>query len=181
MVDPIDGTVNYLYGIPSYAVSVAAVVGDPSTAGGWRPVAGAVVNPVTGEVFHARLGGGAHVAGGRGVPAQGQRLAVSGVTTLGQALTGTGFGYTPEARRGRGPSRRRAAGHARHPPHRQRGPRPLCGGRGHPRLLLRAGLNPWDMAAAWLVVTEAGGLVTGLAGRAGRRDGRAGRACTPSC
>ena len=45
VVDPIDGTVNYLYGIPSYAVSVAAVVGDPTTPGAWRPVAGAVVNP----------------------------------------------------------------------------------------------------------------------------------------
>ena len=33
---------------------------------------------------------------------------------------------------------------------------------GHPGRLLRAGLNPWDLAAGWLVVTEAGGLVTGL-------------------
>ena len=39
LVDPIDGTVNYLYGIPVYAVSVAAVVGDTTTPGAWRPVA----------------------------------------------------------------------------------------------------------------------------------------------
>ncbi len=48
LVDPIDGTVNYLYGIPAYCVSVAAVTGDASVPGGWRPVAGAVCNPSTG-------------------------------------------------------------------------------------------------------------------------------------
>lgn len=57
MIDPIDGTVNYLYGIPAYAVSVAAVVGDPSVPGGWRPFAGAVYNPVTDEALR-RSGGG---------------------------------------------------------------------------------------------------------------------------
>lgn len=56
VVDPIDGTVNYLYGIPAYAVSVAAVVGDPDVPGAWRPVAGAVVEPVTGEAHVAHLG-----------------------------------------------------------------------------------------------------------------------------
>ena len=44
VVDPIDGTVNYLYGIPAYAVSVAVVVGDPTVPGAWETVAGAVVN-----------------------------------------------------------------------------------------------------------------------------------------
>ena len=58
VVDPIDGTVNYLFGIPHYAVSVAAVVGDPSAPDGWWPVAGAVLEPVSGELFHAHLGGG---------------------------------------------------------------------------------------------------------------------------
>src|SRR5512132_4302392 len=57
VVDPIDGTVNYLYEIPSYAVSLAAVVGDPAVPGGWRPVAAAVADPALGEVFHAREGG----------------------------------------------------------------------------------------------------------------------------
>lgn len=59
VLDPIDGTVNYLYDIPAYAVSVAVVVGDPTTDGAWRAVAAAVINPKVGEVFHARLGGGA--------------------------------------------------------------------------------------------------------------------------
>jgi myo-inositol-1(or 4)-monophosphatase len=61
VIDPIDGTVNYLYEIPAYCVSVAAVIGDPATVGQWRPVAGAVCNPLTAETFHSRLGGGARV------------------------------------------------------------------------------------------------------------------------
>ncbi|WP_327152680.1 inositol monophosphatase family protein, partial [Nostocoides japonicum] len=59
VVDPIDGTVNYLYDIPAYAVSVAAVTGDPTTPGAWRPVAGVVAAPASGEVFRATLGEGA--------------------------------------------------------------------------------------------------------------------------
>src|SRR5699024_716017 len=82
VVDPIDGTVNYLYGVPAYAVSVAAVLGDPSSPGGWRPVAGAVVNPVTGERYTASLGGGAHRAIGEG---EARRLQVGG-PELGLAL-----------------------------------------------------------------------------------------------
>ena len=42
VIDPIDGTVNYLYGLPAYAVSVAVVTGDPRVPGGWQPVAGCV-------------------------------------------------------------------------------------------------------------------------------------------
>ena len=48
VVDPIDGTTNYLYRLPFYAVSVAAVEGDPSVWGAWRPLAGAVVAPALG-------------------------------------------------------------------------------------------------------------------------------------
>ncbi len=56
VVDPIDGTVNYAYGIPAWAVSIAAVEGsaDPAT---WTALAGAVFNPVTGELFRASRGG----------------------------------------------------------------------------------------------------------------------------
>ena len=61
VVDPIDGTVNYVYGIPAFAVSVAAVTGDATRPGAWRAVAGAVLNPVTGELFHAHRGGGARL------------------------------------------------------------------------------------------------------------------------
>ena len=96
VVDPIDGTVNYLYGIPAYAVSVAAVVGDPAVPGEWTPVAGAVVDPERGRTFRARLGGGAwmSVAGAEDV-----RLGVGRQSDLAQALVGTGFGYESGVRR----------------------------------------------------------------------------------
>ena len=93
VVDPIDGTVNYLYGLAAYAVSVAAVVGDPARPGAWRPVAGAVVNPVSGEVFAAASGQGATLVEG-GVE---RALAVAGAESLELALCATGFGY--DARR----------------------------------------------------------------------------------
>src|SRR3954454_2445129 len=58
VVDPIDGTVNYLYGIPAYAVSIAAVTGDPRDPAGHEVLAGCVHNPVADETFTATLGGG---------------------------------------------------------------------------------------------------------------------------
>ncbi len=59
VLDPIDGTVNYLYGIPQFAVSVAVVTGDPTRVGVWHPVVGAVAHPSASVVYHARVGGGA--------------------------------------------------------------------------------------------------------------------------
>lgn len=56
VVDPIDGTVNYVYGIPAWSVSIAVAVGG-------QVMAGAVVNPMTGEVFTASAGGGASLNG----------------------------------------------------------------------------------------------------------------------
>ena len=82
VIDPIDGTVNYLYEIPAYAVSVAAVVGDPTVDGVWRPVAGAVVNPVTGERYRAWLGGGSW----RGVDDEEPRRLQVGEVTLSDAV-----------------------------------------------------------------------------------------------
>src|SRR3954463_16375494 len=59
VIDPIDGTVNYLYEVPAYAVSVAVVVGDTQVEGGWSPVAGAVAAPCRALVHHAARGTGA--------------------------------------------------------------------------------------------------------------------------
>ena len=83
MVDPIDGTVNYLYEIPAYAVSIAARVGD-------EVVAGAVVNPVSGEVWTAVRGEGAWL--------DGRRLRLAEPPALEMALVATGFGYDPRRR-----------------------------------------------------------------------------------
>ena len=91
MVDPIDGTVNYLYDLPAYAVSVAAVTGDVRVPGGYEVVAGCVHNPATDETFTAARGGGAFL--------NGRSIRVSDVSDPAQALVATGFGYAAERRR----------------------------------------------------------------------------------
>lgn len=82
VIDPIDGTVNFVYGIPAYAVSVAVQYDG-------RSVAGAVADVAAAEVYSAALGGGAEVVrGGVRTP-----LRCSGVAELSMALLGTGFSY----------------------------------------------------------------------------------------
>ena len=159
VIDPIDGTVNYLYEIPAYCVSVAAVIGDTGTAGQWRPVAGAICNPLTGEIFHARVGGGAHVLAAD----EDTAIRVNTVAVLLQSLVATGFGYLPEVRARQGevlcailPEIRdiRRAGSAA---------LDLCAvACGTVDAYYESGLNPWDLAAGWIIATEAGALVTGL-------------------
>ncbi|HEU5265956.1 MAG TPA: inositol monophosphatase family protein, partial [Jatrophihabitans sp.] len=78
LIDPIDGTVNFVLGLPQYAVSVAAEVDGVV-------VAGAVTNPVSGEIYRASLGGGAF----RGD----QRLTGPRDVPLERAVVATGFGY----------------------------------------------------------------------------------------
>ena len=160
VVDPIDGTVNYLYGIPSYAVSVAAVVGDPTTPGAWRPVAGAVVNPVTGELFHAREGGGSWLQVGA-EPAR--RLEIGDPPQLGHALVGTGFGYDTVRRRWQATVLLGVLPQIRDIRRIGSAALDICAvAAGSLDAYFERGLNPWDMAAAWLVLTEAGGAFTGL-------------------
>ncbi|WP_277455579.1 inositol monophosphatase family protein [Janibacter sp. DB-40] len=161
VVDPIDGTVNYLYGIPAYAVSVAAVVGDPTTPGAWRPVAGAVVNPVTGECFTAALDAGAH----RAVDSGPRRALRVPDAPLGLSLCGTGFGYDPDRRRWQGEVLARVVPEVRDIRRIGSAALDLCRiADGSLDVYYERGLNPWDMAAGWLVATEAGGLVTDLEG-----------------
>jgi myo-inositol-1(or 4)-monophosphatase len=159
VIDPIDGTVNYLYEIPAYCVSVAAVIGDAGTEGQWRPVAGAICNPLTMEIFHARVGGGAYVRRGE----DDRTIRVNPVDVLLQSLVATGFGYLPEVRARQGevlsailPEIRdiRRAGSAA---------LDLCAvARGTVDGYYESGLNPWDLAAGWVIATEAGALVSGL-------------------
>ena len=163
VIDPIDGTVNYLYEIPAYCVSVAAVIGDAGTAGQWLPIAGAICNPLTTEIFHARAGGGAHVLEADDDTA----IGVNTVDVLLQSLVATGFGYLPEVRARQGevlaailPEIRdiRRAGSAA---------LDLCAvARGTVDAYYESGLNPWDLAAGWIIATEAGALVSGLNGQA---------------
>jgi myo-inositol-1(or 4)-monophosphatase len=176
VVDPIDGTVNYLYGIPAYAVSVAAAVGDPTTPGAWHVLAGAVADPAHRRVYEATLGGGARVRDFTMAAAEGRHggevgpataVHVGDVCDLSGALVGTGFGYTAERRSQQAhvlldllPAVRdiRRIGSAA---------LDLCAvACGRLDGFYENGLNPWDMAAGWLLVTEAGGVVTGPGGRA---------------
>ena len=162
VVDPIDGTVNYLYGIPAYAVSVAAVVGDPSVPGGWRPVAGAVADPERGQLFHARLGGGAWRVDGGGEP---QRLRVGDQADLSQALVGSGFGYEAAVRVWQTRVLLEVIPQIRDIRRIGSAALDLCHvADGGLDAYFERGLNEWDMAAGWLVLTEAGGRFGGLDG-----------------
>ncbi|WP_431232613.1 inositol monophosphatase family protein [Mycolicibacterium psychrotolerans] len=87
VLDPIDGTVNFMYGIPAYGISVAAQIDGVS-------VAGAVADVVSGEVYSAAAGHGAQVSSG----GQRRELRAASVTELSMALVGTGFGYAPQQR-----------------------------------------------------------------------------------
>lgn len=87
VLDPIDGTVNFVYGIEAYAVSVGVQVDG-------RSVAGAVANVGTGEVFTAALGHGAWLRRGAEVT----QLRCTPITDLSMALIGTGFSYDREGR-----------------------------------------------------------------------------------
>jgi myo-inositol-1(or 4)-monophosphatase len=87
VLDPIDGTVNFVYGIPAYAVSVAAQVDGVS-------VAGAVADVVGGRLYSAGAGLGAHVTDAEGT----RRLRCSAVDDLSRALVGTGFAYSRRRR-----------------------------------------------------------------------------------
>jgi myo-inositol-1(or 4)-monophosphatase len=161
VIDPIDGTVNYLYEIPDFCVSVAAVIGDPGTAGRWVPLAGAVCNPLTAKTFHARLGGGAYVLQAD----VDRKIRVNPVDILLHSLVATGFGYLPVVRARQGevvaailPEIRdiRRAGSAA---------LDLCAvACGTVDGYYESGLNAWDLAAGWVIASEAGALVSGLNG-----------------
>lgn len=168
VLDPIDGTVNYLYEIPAYAVSVAVVVGDPRVDGAWRPVAGAVADPSARLVHHARRGGGAWTSGedGTGAP---RRLTVSAEHRLGRCLLATGFGYAPEVRARQAEVLLRVLPQVRDI--RRIGSAALDLVRvaqGSVDAYAESGVNAWDIAAGWLLVEEAGGALTGRNGHPGK-------------
>jgi myo-inositol-1(or 4)-monophosphatase len=152
VVDPIDGTVNYLYGSSQYGVSVAAVQGEAHPAR-WTALSGVVVAPATGDVFRAERG--------RGAVLNGRALHVGAPSSLAESLVATGFGYTEERRRdqvrvlggfiGRVRDIRRAGAASLD----------LCAvATGTVDAYYERGINPWDMAAGALVAEEAGAVVT---------------------
>lgn len=161
VVDPIDGTVNYLYGIRHYAVSIAVVEGDPDPQT-WHALAGVVVNPAIGEVFTATDGGGARLGN--------SRIAVAPAVDFSQALIGTGFAYRAEGRVRQAEALVKLIGRVRDIRRQGSAALDLCDvAAGRLNGYFERGLNPWDHAAGALVAQEAGARVSGLAGaRAGK-------------
>ena len=143
VVDPLDGTTNYLYRYPQWAVSVAC----EDSAG---PVAGCVIDATRGEVFTAARGDGATL---NGAP-----IRVSGERTLSRALIGTGFAYDAPTRVAQAAQLARLIGRVRDV--RRAGSAALdlaWVAAGRLDGFYETGIRHWDWAAGRLLVLEAGG------------------------
>lgn len=154
IVDPIDGTVNFVHDIPAYAVSIGVRQGDAM-------VAGHVINIANGDEWGAILGRGSWRYDGDGR----QMLQAPEPAPLARALVASGFHYVPEIRA------RQAAAMATFLPQvadiRRTGSAALnlCAvAEGQYDMYFEQGLHIWDQAAGGLVATEAGLVVTGLDG-----------------
>jgi myo-inositol-1(or 4)-monophosphatase len=156
IVDPLDGTVNYVYGLPDFAVSIAAEVNGT--------IAAAVVHvPERAEVYTAIAGQGAWLRAAGRPPV---RLRCNQDVHLARALVATGFGYSASRRKTQGevvaamlPLVRdiRRAGSAAVD---------LCSvAAGRVDAYYERGVNYWDFAAGGLVATEAGAVLGGLSGK----------------
>jgi myo-inositol-1(or 4)-monophosphatase len=156
VVDPLDGTVNYLYGLPDWAVSIAAEVNG-------TVVAGVVEVPRFGETFTAVAGLGAWLhRGGTAVA-----LRCNSGVALGQALVGTGFGYAAGRRQVQGEVVAALLPYVRDIRRCGSAAVDLCSvAAGRLDAFFERGLNYWDFAAGGLIAREAGAMVGGLAGRA---------------
>ena len=156
IIDPIDGTVNYLYDLPDWAVSIAAELDG-------EVVAGAIEIPHRGETYTAVRGGGAlmHTA------AEVRELRCNAGVPLAQALVATGFGYFPERRAHQAEVLTGVLPRVRDI---RRGGSccvDLCAlAAGRVDAYYERGVQEWDIAAGSLIVREAGGRVAGLAGAA---------------
>lgn len=152
IVDPLDGTTNFLHGIPLFCVSIALERQG-------RLQAGIIFNPVTDELYSAERGAGAFL--------NDRRIRVSGRTNFAEAVIGTGIPMT---------------GHGDHAQYLKDLAQIMAGSAGVRRCGAAAldlafvaagrfdafwerGLSPWDIAAGTLLVREAGGFVTDTAGR----------------
>jgi myo-inositol-1(or 4)-monophosphatase len=156
IVDPLDGTTNYLYGLPAWSVSIAAVVSGAAAAA-------AVYVPARGELFSATRGGGATRQGAGGQPV---RLRCSQGVPLGQALVATGFGYHAGERRLQGTVLAQVLPQVRDIRRFGSAAMDLCYvAAGRWDAYFETGLELWDIAAGGLIAREAGAMVGGLHGQ----------------
>jgi myo-inositol-1(or 4)-monophosphatase len=150
IVDPLDGTINFLYGFPAWAVSIALEDGD-------GPAVGVVHSPVHRETFSAVRGEGARLGD--------RPLRVRDPSGLSRALIATGFSYEPERRAEQAEVMRRLLPRARDI--RRAGSAALdlaWVAAGRVDAFYERGLKAWDLAAGQLLVEEAGGTMLALDG-----------------
>jgi len=150
IVDPLDGTTNFLFGVPAYAVSIAVEVHG-------RTEVGVVADAARGEVFTAVRGGGAHV----GLRA----LRCTEAESLATALIGTGFGYDATRRAEQGAVVAALLPQVRDIRRFGAASLDLCWvAAGRLDGYYERGLAPWDRAAGALIAAEAGAQVVELDG-----------------
>ncbi|MEU8172505.1 inositol monophosphatase family protein [Microbispora hainanensis] len=151
VVDPIDGTVNFLYGLPDWAVSIGVEVDG-------EIVAGVVHNVPRGELFTASKGGGAWL--------RGERLRCNTGVPLAKALVATGFGYAAGRRRVQAEVLAQVLPQVRDIRRGGSCAIDLCSvAAGRVDAYYERGTNYWDHAAAGLIAAEAGARVAGLKGK----------------
>ena len=150
LIDPIDGTTNFLYGLPGYAVSIAATDARGT-------VAGAVYVPATDELFSA--------ARGQGATLNGETIHCSSTTVVAQALLATGFSYQADLRRAHMRRLQHVIGEVRDIRRMGAAAPDLCYvAAGRVDAYFEEHLGPWDLAAGELVAREAGCLSGDLSG-----------------
>ncbi|CAN5400160.1 inositol monophosphatase family protein [soil metagenome] len=149
-IDPIDGTVNFVHGLPGFCVSVAARIDG-------RSVAGVVASPLHRDVFTAVLGGGAF--------RNDRPIRVAEPASVSRSVVGTGFGYDPERRRRQAQVLTEVIGSIADIRRGGAAAVDLCSvACGRLDAYWEVGLNPWDHAAGGLIAAEAGARVAGLHG-----------------
>lgn len=157
VIDPLDGTTNYLYGYGSWAVSIAAEateagLADGATSHASQVVAGVVIDAAHGETFSAALGRGARLDG---LP-----ISCSSETVLAQALVATGFAYSPHLRRQQADALVGIIGNVRDIRRGGSAAVDLCSvACGRVDAYFERNLAPWDRAAGTLIAEEAGATV----------------------
>jgi myo-inositol-1(or 4)-monophosphatase len=150
IIDPIDGTTNYLYGHPGFAVSIACERDD-------EVVVGVVYDPLHGELYAAARGGGA--------TRNGEPVSCSDETDIRQALVATGFNYDPVLRREQGAVIARVIAEIRDIRRMGAAAVDLCSvASGRVDAYFERGLNPWDLAAGELIAAEAGARIEAIEG-----------------
>ena len=150
LIDPIDGTTNFLYGLPGYAVSIAAADIDGA-------LAGAVYVPATEELFAA--------ARGQGATLNGEPIHCSTTTDIATALVATGFSYHPDMRQKHMRRLQHIIADIRDIRRFGAAAPDLCYvAAGRVDAYFEEHLGPWDLAAGELIAREAGCITGDFAG-----------------